>query len=276
MPPRLKFKEQYRWRFVDGLVREILAHTGITAGTIRIPQYSVDEQVMSSHGRVGWHTEWRQTGRTAASAAGWTGYAKDFIFNSDGTEAVFVYGGSGSQHALLHYDFESDAWTVLHEPAKPIELWRVASTDFNDFYVLGSDTGVYDVLTGGSIKIWRYRRSTGAWSVASEAGRGDPQLASPYHFGTPDTSKHPKLSLFPDTRHLFEAVGSDVFYRKANVSRLGVRSIANDYDLDYCVHPSLDDLNYAYDGFISGGYLYFVYISGTLNQRLNVAASVDF
>lgn len=268
-PPRLKFKEQYRWRYVDGLVREILSHTGTTAGTIEIPRYRADERVMYTHGRVGWHTEWRQTGRTAASAAGWTGYAKDFVFNSDGTEAVFVYGGSGSQNALLHYDFVLDAWTVLYEPDIPVELWRVASPDFDDIYVLGSDTGVYDVLTGGSVKIWRYRRSTGAWSVVSEAGRGDPQLASPYHFGTPDTSKHPKLSLYPDTRHLFESDGSDIFYRKANASLLGVRSIANDYDLDY-THPPLDDLNYAYDGYIEGGYLYLVYITGTLNQRLTV------
>lgn len=266
-PPRLKFKEQYRWRYVDGLVREILDHTGTTAGTIEIPRYRADERVMYTHGRVGWHTEWRQTGRTAASAAGWTGYAKDFVFNSDGTEAVFVYGGSGSQNALLHYDFVSDTWTVLYEPDIPVELWRVASPDFDDIYVLGSDTGVYDVLTGGSVKIWRYRRSTGVWSVVS--GARDPQLASPYHFGTPDTTKHPKLSLYPDTRHLFESVGSDVFYRKANVSRLGVRSIANDYDLDY-THPPLDDLNYAYDGFIAGRYLYLVYVSGTLNQRLKV------
>ena len=268
-PPRLKFKEQYRWRFVDGLVREILTHTGVTAGTIRIPQYSVDEPVMSSHGRVGWHTEWRQTGRKAASAAGWTGYAKDFVFKSDGTEAVFVYGGKGSQNAILHYNFASDAWTTLYEPAKPIELWRVASADFNDFYVLGSDTGAYDVLTGGSIKIWRYRRSTGIWSVVSSAVSGDPQLASPYHFGMPDTTKHAKLSLFPDTRHLFDTDGTEIFYRKANASRLGIRSVANDYDLDF-VHPAVDDLNYAYDGFIEGGYLYLVYITGTLNQRLKV------
>ena len=268
-PPRLKFKEQYRWRFVDGLVREILSRTGITAGTIRIPQYRADEPVMSSHGRVGWHTEWRQVGRTAASAAGWTGYAKDFVFNADGTEAVFVYGGSGSQHALVHYDFELDAWTILYEPAKPVELWRVASPDFNDFYVLGSETGVYDALTGGSIKIWRYRRSTGAWSVVSEAGSGDPQLSSPYHFGMPDRTKHAKLSLFADTRHLFESDGSAVFYRKANSSHLGVRSVANDYDLDF-VHPPVDDLNYAYDGYVESGYLYLVYVSGTLNQRLKV------
>ena len=266
-PPRLKFKEQYRWRFVDGLVREILTHTDVTAGTINIPKYTVDESVMSSHGRVGWHTEWRQRGRTAASAAGWTGYAKDFVFKSDGTEAVFVYGGKGSQNALLHYDFVSDTWTTLYEPAKPVELWRVASTDFNDIYVLGTDTGEYDVLTGGSIKIWRYRKSTDTWSVVT--GASDPQLASPYHFGTPITTKHAKLSLFPDTRHLFESSGSDVFYRKANASRLGIRSVANDYDLDF-THPPLDDLNYAYDGFIEGGYLYLVYITGTLNQKLKV------
>lgn len=268
-PPRLKFKEQYRWRYVDGLVREILSHTGTTAGTIRIPQYRADERVMSTHGRVGWHTEWRQKGRTAASPAGWTGYAKDFVFNSDGTEAVFVYGGSGSQNALLLYDFESDTWTGLYEPEIPIEFWRVVSPDFNDIYVLGSDTGVYDALTGGSIKIWRYRRSTETWSVVSEAGSGNPQLASPYHFGTPDTSKHQKLSLFPDTRHLFDSDGSKVFYRKANVSRLGVRSVDADYDLDF-VHPPVDDLNYAYDGFIEGRYLYLVYVEGTLNQRLKV------
>ena len=269
VPPRLKFKEQYRWRFVDGLVREILDHTGTTAGTIKIPRYRADERVMYTHGRVGWHVEWRETGRTAASVAGWTGYAKDFVFNSDGTEAIFVYGGVGSQHALLHYDFESDTWTTLYEPAKPVELWRVASTDFNDIYVLGSSTGVYDALTGGSIKIWRYRRSTETWSVVSEAGSGDPQLASPYHFGMPDTTKHAKLSLFADTRHLFDSDGSDVFYRKANASRLGVRSVDDDYDLDF-VHPPVDDLNYAYDGFIAGRYLYLVYVSGTLNQRLKV------
>lgn len=268
-PPRLKFKEQYRWRYVDGLVREILSRTGTTAGTIRIPRYRADERVMYTHGRVGWHTEWRQKGRTAASAAGWTGYAKDFVFNSDGTEAVFVYGGAGSQNALLHYDFESDTWTGLYEPDKPMELWRVASPDFENIYVLGSATGEYDALTGGSIKIWRYRVSDGDWRVVSEAGRGDPQLASPYHFGMPDTSKHPKLSLYPDTRHLFESDGSDVFYRKANASRLGVRRVGVDYDLDF-VHPPLDDLNYAYDGFIEGRYLYLVYVSGTLNQRLKV------
>lgn len=268
-PPRLKFKEQYRWRFVDGLVREILTHTGITAGTIDIPQYRADEQVMSSHGRVGWHTEWRQTGRTAASAAGWTGYAKDFVFNSDGTEAVFVYGGSGSQHALLHYDFASDTWTVLYEPPEPIELWRVASPDFNNIYVLGSDTGEYDALTGGSIKIWCYRRSKGVWRVVSEAGRGDPQLASPYHFGMPDTDKHPKLSLYPDTRHLFDANSTDVFFRKASSSHLGVRSLANDYDLDFR-HPPVDDLNYAYDGYVRNRFLYIIYITGTLNQRLRI------
>lgn len=274
-PPRLKFKEQYRWRFVDGLVREILEHTDITAGTIDIPKYRSNEQVMSSHGRVGWHTEWRQTGRTAASVAGWTGYAKDFIFNSDGTEAVFVYGGSGSQHALLHYDFASDTWTVLYEPAKPIELWRVASPDFNDIYVLGSDTGEYDALTGGSIKIWRYRRSDRLWEDVSREGadRRDPQLASPYHFGTPDTTKHPKLSLFPDTRHLFDTNGTDVFFRKANSSRLGVRSIRNDYKLDID-HPPVDDLNYAYDGYIRGRRLYFVYIIGTENQRLMVKSQM--
>ena len=269
-PPRLKFKEQYRWRFVDSLVREILVHTGIAAGTIRIPQYSADEPVMLSHGRVGWHTEWRQTGRTAASAAGWTGYAKDFVFNADGTEAVFVYGGSGSQHALLHYDFESDAWTILYEPAKPAELWRVASPDFNDFYVLGSASGVYDVLTGGSIKIWRYRRSSGLWSEVLGAGAGDPQLASPYHFGMPDRTKHPKLSLFPDTRHLFDSDGSDVFFRKAGPSRLGVRSVRHNYKGLSVEHPPVDDLNYAYDGFIEGGYLYLVCVTGTLNQRLKV------
>ena len=268
-PPRLKFKEQYRWRYVDGLVREILSHTGTTAGTIRIPRYRADERVMYTHGRVGWHTEWRQKGRSAASPAGWTGYAKDFIIKSDGTEAIFVYGGAGSQNAILHYNFETDTWTGLYEPAKPIELWRVASPDFENIYVLGSANGEYDSLTGGSIKIWRYRRSTETWSVVSEAGRGDPQLASPYHFGTPDTTKHAKLSLYPDTRHLFGTAGSDVFYRKANASRLGVRSVDADYDLDF-VHPPLDDLNYAYDGFIEGRYLYLVYISGTLNQRLKV------
>lgn len=267
--PRLKFKEQYRWRFVDGLVKEILMHTGTTAGTIKIPTYRADERVMSTHGRVGFHTEWRQTGRIGASAAGWTGYPKDFIFNVDGTEAVFVYGGAGSQHALLHYDFEADTWTMLYEPAEPIELWRVASPDFNDFYVLGSSTGVYDALTGGSIKIWRYRLSTKTWSVVSEVGDGDPQLASPYHFGMPDTTKHGKFNLYPDTHHLFDSDGSDVFYRKANASRLGVRSVSDDYRTDFSI-PPVDDLNYAYDGFISGPYLYLVYVSGTLQQWLRV------
>ena len=268
-PPWLKFKEQYRWRYVDGLVREILSRTGTAVGMISIPRYVTDERVMYTHGRVGWHTEWRQQGKSSASAAGWTGYAKDFVFNSDGTEAVFIYGGKGSQNALLHYDFALDTWSVLYEPDRHIELWRVASPDFENIYVLGSSTGVYDALTGGSIKIWRYSRSAETWLVVSEAGSGDPQLASPYHFGTPDTSKHQQLSLYPDTRQFFDTDGSDVFFRKANASRLGVRSVVNDYDLDFG-HPPVDDLNYAYDGFIRGRHLYLVYVSGTLKQRLKV------
>ena len=268
-PPRLKFKEQYRWRFVDGLVKEILGHTGTTAGTIRVPRYSAEERVTSSHGRVGWHTEWRQVGRSAASRAGWTGYPKDFIFNDDGSEAVFVYGGAGSQNALLHYDFGADTWTILYEPPTPEELWRVASPDFNDFYLLGSSTGVYDALTGGSIKIWRYRRSTDTWSVVSESGSGDPQLASPYHLGTQDASIHSRFNLYPDTHHLFDTDGVDVFYRKADSLRLGVRSVGNDYNTDFNV-PAVDTLNYAYDGFIFGRHLYLVRITGTASQRLRV------
>lgn len=262
-PPHIKFREPWRWRYIDGLVRAILEHTGTDVGKIDIPKYRTEERLMSTHGRVGWATEWRQAGRTAASAAGWSGYGKDFVFNADGTEAVFIYGGQGTQHALLHYNLATDTWTGLYEPATPIELWQIATTDFNDFYVLGSSTGEYDALTGGAIKIWRYRLSTGAWSVVSEAGRGDPQLASPYHLSGFE------FEIKPDTHHLFDANGSDVFFRKANTSGMGVRSVADDYNTDFTT-PPVGTLNYAYDGFITDRFLYLVHITGTTSQHLRV------
>ena len=266
--PNIQFREPYRWRFIDSLIRQILTHTNTTAGNIDVPTYATEERLMSTHGRVGWATEWRQQGRTAASAAGWSGYAKDFVFNADGTEAVFVYGGENSQHALLHYNLTTDAWSGLYEPATPIEIWQIATTNFDDFYVLGTDTGQYDALTG-SIKIWRYRMSTSTWSVVSEAGSGDPQLASPYHLGTPDTAIHSKFNLYPDTYHMFTANNTDVFFRKANATGMGVRSVANDFNTDFTT-PAVDNLNYAYDGFITDDYLYLAYITGTTNQHLRV------
>ena len=262
-PPHIKFREPWRWRFLDGLVREILNHTGTKVGTIDIPKYRTEERLMSTHGRVGWATEFRQAGRTAAAAAGWSGYGKDFVFNSDGTEAVFIYGGKGSQHALLHYNLATDTWTGLYEPAKPIELWQIATTDFDDFYVLGSSTGSYDALDGGSIKIWRFRMSTGAWSVVSQSGSGDPQLGSAYHFDDLP------IRVRPDTHRLFDGNSSGVFFRKASTSKLGVRSVANDYNLDYAT-PGIDGLNYAYDGFITNSYIYLVYVVGTTTQTLKV------
>ena len=262
-PPHIKFREPWRWRYIDALVREILSHTDTTVGTIDIPKYQTEERLMFTHGRVGWATEFRQAGRTAAAAAGWSGYGKDFVFNSDGTEAVFIYGGEGTQHALLHYNLVTDTWTGLYEPATPIELWQIATTNFNDFYVLGSSTGQYDALKGGSIKIWRFRMSTESWSVVSESGSGDPQLGSAYHIDDLP------IRIRPDTHRLFAGNRSGVFFRKATTSKLGVRSVANDYRTDYPT-PGIDGLNYAYDGFITDNYIYLVYVVGETTQSLKV------
>ena len=267
--PLIKFKEPWRWRYIDSLVREILTHTSTPAGTIDIPIYQTEERLMHTHGRVGWATEWRERGRTSASDAGWTGIAKDFVLNDDGTEAVFIYGGDNTKHALLHYNFETDTWTGLYEPLLPIELWQIATPDFDNFYVLGTSTGQYDALTGGSIKIWQYNLTAGTWAVVSEAGSGDPQLATPYHTGGQDTSINTFFHLRPDTRRMFVANSSDVFFVSADSSNVGVRSVASDYNTNITI-PTVTSQQYAHDGFITNTSLYFVYIEGRIGQTLRV------
>ena len=69
--------------------------------------------------------------------------------------------------------------------------------------------------------------STGAWSVVSQSGSGDPQLGSAYHFDDLP------IRVRPDTHRLFDGNSSGVFFRKATTSKLGVRSVTNDYNLDY-------------------------------------------
>ena len=96
------------------------------------------------------------------------------------------------------------------------------TADYNNFYVLGSNTLKADILsdpTFSSNLVSKYNRTTDTWSVVLDRNNGAPQIAHPYDF--PNENK-----LLLDNRKNFKVISYNnktlIFYRRAEPTQSSI------------------------------------------------------
>ena len=175
---------------------------------------------------------------TLAQHWDWDGYIKDVAYDPTNQKYYMLYG---QQHNnipdhLICYDVATDRWTriattetTIDNITRQYEMWRLATADFNDFYILttvhltegDNDTlvrGTYDAQesTTSHIKILKYNLTDNLWTTVDDAAGNAPQLGFYYSAFPPPTDTITRYPMLPDTRNTFTIKTDELIYKGKN------------------------------------------------------------
>ena len=222
--PVATFKDVYRYKRIDTLLKDLLDHYDIRNPDIDILPQQTETPHFASNGRPGWDIENLTTNFTRRW--NWDGYIKDIIYDSANKKFYMLYGQQSNIHPdwLISYDVATDSWKrvattyiLIDGRRYEYEMWQLASDDFETFYILatvrlfsgrsriqGSSLamGVYDSLEESStspISILRYAPNDDpSWSVIDDRDGNRPQIGFYYSALEPLSEK--RYPMYPDNR----------------------------------------------------------------------------
>lgn len=141
-PPKVSFYEPHRWRKIESIVKDLLdlidpAEELKGNAEVEIPKFNTGSPEFVTNGRVGWHIE----GIDEANPTRWgyTGFVRDFVVNPANGDAFFLYGGAYHRNKIVQYISSEDRY-VSYEGPSGQSLWRIATSDFDTFFIAGAAT----------------------------------------------------------------------------------------------------------------------------------------
>ena len=263
-----RFREPFRWKRLDSIAKEIVKHSSLHVRQgetdpepigIEVPDFEFLTPAMeyASRGRVGWHIEGGKS-LDSPPAWQWTGFERDFVVNPENGDAFFLYGHiRGGACRIVHYDYAEDTYTAY--PYETItdnrfqSLWRIATADFETFYVLSTLFPDDDATTPGgdftgyeeghsynvnssqtaasekpNILEWRIGNKDNASNGWREAGFGTlPQLANYVEVEVLSSGIGGRDHWWADTRRLFHGWSADGVSYLAYIAADGGVSVLN-------------------------------------------------
>ena len=225
--PIATYKDIYRYKRIDTLLKKLLAHYDITDYHIDIPEQHTDTPHYASLGRPGWELE--NLPDTDPQPWHWDGYVKDVKYDAENRKYYMLYGQQSEFQPdwLISYDVASDSWqriattnTQIGTFTREYEMWQLATDDYDTFYILATvyqtegrsrihgggivAPGTYDALEtapNSPITILKYVRTTNTWTKLNIAPENRPQIGHYYSaFPQPTSTRYPML---PDNRSGF-------------------------------------------------------------------------
>ena len=201
--PVATFKDVYRYKRIDTLLKDLLDHYDIRNPDIDILPQQTETPHFASNGRPGWDIENLTTNFTRRW--NWDGYIKDIIYDSANKKFYMLYGQQSNIHPdwLISYDVATDSWKrvattyiLIDGRRYEYEMWQLAADDnFEEFYILATvylhneyllGFGVYDALEyedfdlNQQIRILKYDRPNRTWSVVDDKNGNKPQIGFYY------------------------------------------------------------------------------------------------
>lgn len=223
--PVATFKDVYRYKRIDTLLKNILRHYNITNFDIDILPQQTERPHFAANGRVGWELE--NLGTDLARRWNWDGYVKDVVYDSINRKYYMLYGQQANHlpDRLIAYDVATDSWEriattniTLGGVQREYEMWQLATDDFDNLYILATVhqidaddelvRGTYDALEStirerSQIAILHYKRSTKTWAEIDDARGNQPQLGIQYRQFPHPLGFADRLPMLPDTRTAF-------------------------------------------------------------------------
>ena len=146
------FREPHRWSRLAAIVKKIVSNVNADIKTeIDVPTWRTPAPEFATRGRVGWHIEGGR-GINSPPQWSWTGFVRDFVVDPETGDTFFLYGERGGFSSIVYYNYETDTYTQhtcsLRFAGQLQSLWRLASADYREFYILAVSSPVPQDRTG--------------------------------------------------------------------------------------------------------------------------------
>lgn len=235
------FKSPRRSIPVSTAVRLIANYYNIQVQEINVPEPDSGAYHFSGLGRPQYKISYgTQTGREFT----WFGEVTDFLVNSE-TRLIYMLLSDRDDSVLprlIELDTLNDSVRTLTTATSHEEWWKLATTDFDEFWILKSTSafegdlprlGTYNpsewnAVSPAQTSIVKYTRSVGTTEQKVNVGNvARPQVAMYYHYGfTPGdrtTAKNDdRFGFLPDSRHNFMFSRGVLWYRYASRTEFGL------------------------------------------------------
>ena len=226
-----EFKSPHRYRHVTSNVRGIANYFNVEIANITSANPTREERFFASIGRL--QAKFAQ--QDADNQFSWRGVVTDFLVNSENNiiYALISDRVSTVMPRFVEYDPTSEVARVIYSPLVHQEYWKLATSDFNTFYILntrGTREQGLPVLASYNPSEWntqampqtavtRYVLSTSTPTEILNIGTSTrPQISTFHVYG----SDRERLGFVPDSRQNFQVARGVLWYRYANRSHFGL------------------------------------------------------
>ena len=221
----------HRYRHVTTNVRSIANYYNIQIAELSSADPQQEERFFASLGKL----QARLAQETEDTEFTWRGVITDFLVDPD-TNIIYLIICDRVSTILprfVRYDPASDIVELLYQPLVHQEYWRLATSDFDTFYILNT-TGTREqglpVLASYNPSEWnnaampqtavtRYVVSTSTPTEILNTGTATrPQIANFHFYG----AQQERLGFVPDSRQNFTVARGVLWYRYANRTHFGL------------------------------------------------------
>ena len=236
-----QFKTPYRYQHILNNVRSVSGYFNIQNDRVLAIEPEEANRFFASLGRL----QARYEQDTADETFSWRGNVTDFIVHPETQVIYALISGTRAGSVpnvlprLVSYDSISEVSRVLYTPDTYQEYWRLATADFDTFYILKSSgrreqgrpqLATYnpsewnaDALPQTAIVQYQVSEQTVS-EIDNMDDEHHPQLAT-YHAGLGDVvggRREERLGFVPDTRQNFTFARGVLWYRFANRTSFGL------------------------------------------------------
>ena len=169
--PIVAFKEPYRWRRIENLIREIASdfNIAISSGDVSVPVWQESDNFFATHGRPGWETDdykqsnffrefhWTGAPRALSMARSGTNDGNFYILYGD----TYSFEDNTPNFGFLEWNPETDAWNDFGITG--LELSNFDTEDGVNFYAIatGEQLDPTTTLVGTKPALYHYSRLSG-------------------------------------------------------------------------------------------------------------------
>ena len=176
--PIVAFKEPYRWRRIENLIREIASdfNIAISSGDVSVPVWQESDNFFATHGRPGWETDdYKQS--NLFREFHWTGAPRALSMARSGTNDgnfYILYGDTYSfedntpNFGFLEWNPETDAWNDFGITG--LELSNFDTEDGVNFYAIatGEQLDPTTTLVGTKPALYHYSRLSDSFTKVAD------------------------------------------------------------------------------------------------------------
>ena len=227
------FRAPLRYHHVTNNVRAIAGHYNVRINDLTAVEPTLEDRFFAALGRI----QPRLTVDTPDAHYSWQGTVTDFIVEE---ESGLIYALVSDRVStilpkLVLFDPQGDTARILHQASSHFEFWKLATVDFDTFYITKTTGTVeqdayiraainpseWNTAAMPQTSVTKYVRSTNTATDIINTGTTNRLQMATFHYYAPPRDPE-RIGFLPDTRQNFMLARGVLWYRFASRTAFGL------------------------------------------------------